>query len=105
MIALGEKLEKYPPFLATVIFEVRKKPNTDDFTVNAFYINQTVKEPYPIVKLNLDKCPEISPEAVCKLTSFDTYLKPYVQDIQWASECGLTNIDAFQLAEDNIGDS
>lgn len=74
-----------------------------DFIIKAYYISQTVKEPYTIEQLRLDKC--LGPNDFdCKFGNFVAYLKP-LEGLQWSKECGMTNVDAFSLAEENIGDS
>lgn len=103
LLGLGEKLYKYPPFAATVIFEVHRDPlGTGDPIIRSYYISQTVKEPYTIEQLRLDKC--LGNEFDCKFSNFVNTLKP-LEGLQWSKECGLTNVDGFLLAEENIGDS
>jgi len=102
-LALGEPLYEYPPFAATVIFEVRKNPATKDIDIKTYYISQTVREPYTIEQLRLKKCLGPS-DFQCKFSNFDVYLKPLL-NVTWTKECGLSDFDGIQAAEDNIGES
>ena len=101
VLSLGSTLQKYPPFAATVIFEVYKQNGSDDdYQIKVYYISQTVDEPYTIEQLKLSPCGSNE----CKFNNFVSYLKPF-ENVTWKNECGLTTYDLIQLAEDNIGDS
>lgn len=85
------------------MFEVFREPSQNDFEIRAYYISQTVKEPFTIEHLKLDKCMGVN-DFNCKFSNFASYLRPF-ENLTWSRECGMTNFDALQVAEDTLGES
>ena len=103
LLSMGESLNRYPPFAATVMFEIRRNELHNDYEVHVSYISQTEKAPYTIEKLNMQQCLGMT-NYRCSFDGFVASLKDYL-GVKWTNECKLKNFNGIDAAEEDIGNS
>ncbi|XP_054157467.1 prostatic acid phosphatase-like [Oppia nitens] len=105
LAAIGDPQPKYPPFAAALIFELHKVDGKH--IVRSQYVDQNTHWPYSAIKIPLSKCKKLAGESSteCSLDNFVQSVSN-LEPVDWPVECKLNcTYNAFQVAEDNLGNT